>query len=52
MAGHLHKHIFVNRTWDHHALWRELFPLGVQLVRDAVRLLEKQGYIEDEPQAP
>lgn len=46
----LQKHIFVNRTWDHHALWRELFPLGVQLIRDAVLMLEKQGYIEGVPQ--
>ena len=46
----LQKHLFVGKAWDHHQLWKALFPLGVQLVRDAVRMLEKQGYIEGEPQ--
>lgn len=45
----LQRHIFVDKSWDHHQLWKELFPLGVQLVVEAVAMLER-GNIEGEPQ--
>ncbi len=47
----LQRHLLVSRTWDHHELWRRLFPLGVQMVRDAVAMLER-GEIIREPQDP
>ena len=47
----LQRHMLVNRAWDHHELWKRLFPLGVQMVRDAVRMIE-QGRIVREPQDP
>lgn len=45
----LQRHIFVDKSWDHHQLWKELFPLGVRLVVEAVAMLER-GNIEGEPQ--
>ena len=36
----LQKMVFVDRAWDFHDLWRELFPLGVKMLTDAVRLIE------------
>ncbi len=47
----LQRHLLVSRIWDHHELWRRLFPLGVQMVRDAVAMLER-GEIVSEPQDP
>ena len=40
---------FVDRTWNHHDLWKRLFPQGVQMLRDAVKMLDC-GYVEGEPQ--
>ena len=40
---------FVDRTWNHHDLWKRLFPQGVQMLRDAVKMLAC-GYVEGEPQ--
>lgn len=45
----LQRHMFVDKSWDHHQLWKELFPLGVRLVVEAVAMLER-GNIEGEPQ--
>ncbi len=47
----LQRHIFVDRRWDHHELWTHLFPLGVQMMREAVAMLER-GEIISEPQDP
>lgn len=41
---------FVDRNWDHHELWKQLFPAGVKLVRDTVRLLATEGFVEGTPQ--
>lgn len=48
----LQKIQFVHRSWDHHKLWRALFPQGVHLVREAVQMLESRGYVEGVPQDP
>ncbi len=40
---------FVDRSWNHHDLWKRLFPQGVQMLRDAVKMLDS-GYVEGEPQ--
>ena len=45
----LQRTLFVNRTWTHHELWNRLFPLGVRMMRDAVRMLS-HGEIVQEPQ--
>lgn len=31
--------LFVDRSKDYHALWRELFPMGIRLMCEAVRLI-------------
>lgn len=36
----LQKHIFINPNWDYHKLWNELFPIGVDLICEAVQLIE------------
>lgn len=41
---------FVDRRWDAHELWRRLFPAGVQMIRDIVRRMEQEGFIEGAPQ--
>ncbi len=41
---------FVDRNWGHHELWKQLFPAGVKLVRDSVRLLATEGFVEGAPQ--
>lgn len=40
----------VGKDWDHHELWKHLFPAGVQLIRDAAKQMERAGYIEGTPQ--
>jgi len=40
---------FVDRSWNHHELWKHLFPQGVQMLRETVNRLS-HGYIEGEPQ--
>lgn len=37
----LQKMIFVDRRWDYHDLWRELFPIGISMIVEAVELIEK-----------
>lgn len=41
----LQKHIFINREWDYHELWRRLFPLGVDLICEAVHLIESGNLV-------
>lgn len=36
----LQRVVFVERGWDYHDLWRELFPVGVEMVSEACRLIE------------
>lgn len=37
----LQKMIFVDKEWNYHDLWEELFPIGVDLILKAVELIEK-----------
>ena len=37
----LQKQLWVDPEWDYHQLWENLFPIGVELVIEAVRLYEK-----------
>lgn len=37
----LQKHLFVDRKWDYHKLWREIFPIGVDMICEAVDQIEK-----------
>lgn len=36
----LQKHIFINQKWDYHKLWEQLFPIGVDLICEAVQIIE------------
>lgn len=36
----LQKHLLVNKDWDYHELWKHLFPMGIELISEAVRLIE------------
>lgn len=35
--------VFIGRDWDHHQLWREIFPLGVDMLCQAVELIAKNA---------
>ncbi len=37
----LQKFIFVDKEWDYHILWQNLFPLGVDLIVEAVKQIEE-----------
>lgn len=37
----LQKSLWIDPEWDYHELWENLFPIGVELVVEAVRLYEK-----------
>ena len=37
----MQKTVFIDPTEDHHELWARLFPIGVDLVSDAVKVIEK-----------
>lgn len=39
----LQKVMFIDPDWDYHDLWKEMFPIGVDMVSDAVRMIEKGG---------
>lgn len=43
------KHVFINPAWDYHELWEILFGLGVEMISEAVKGIEK-GVIISEPQ--
>ena len=36
----LQRWMFVDKSWDYHELWNRLFPMGVEMVVDAVALIE------------
>lgn len=44
----LRRILFVDKTWDHHQLWERLFPLGVDLISEACRLIESTGNTQPE----
>ena len=50
----LQKFICVDKEWDYHMLWQNLFPIGVELLVEAVRQIEEgitNEYIQDEKYA-
>lgn len=42
----LQKYLWVNKEWDYHELWKNLFPIGVDMVVEAVSLIESGNYTE------
>lgn len=43
--------LFVDKDWDYHDLWRELFPIGVDMILESVSMIEKgtvKGWAQDE----
>ena len=36
--------MWVDPSWDYHELWRRLFPQGVDMLSEAVRMLESNRY--------
>lgn len=42
----LQEMIFVNKDWNYKDLWRELFPLGIEMIFKAVNLIEKNEQVE------
>lgn len=37
----LQRMIFIDKKWDYHKLWEKLFPIGVEMLVEAVDLIEK-----------
>lgn len=37
----LQRPVWVDPSWDYHDLWREIFPVGVDMVSEAVLLIEQ-----------
>ena len=35
--------VFIGRDWDYHRLWREIFPLGVELLCRSVELIAQNA---------
>lgn len=42
----LQEMMFVDKNWDYHDLWKELLPLGVNMVLKAVNLIESGKQVE------
>lgn len=40
---------FIDKSWDYHGLWAEMFPVGVQMVAEAIGIIER-GEAEWSPQ--
>ena len=45
----LQRYIFVSKKWDYHKLWEYLFPIGVDMIAEAVKVIES-GKASDTPQ--
>ena len=45
----LQRFVFIDKSWDYHDLWARLFPIGVDMVSEAVKAIER-GKAEYEPQ--
>ncbi len=43
------RHVFVEHGWNYHRLWKEIFPIGVDMLGDAVDLIAR-GHAPREPQ--
>ena len=37
----IQKHLFVDKNWDYHKLWEELFPVGIELLNEAIEMIDK-----------
>lgn len=37
----LQRWLFIDPSWDYHELWNELFPIGVDMISEAVRSIEE-----------
>lgn len=37
----LRRIVFVDKSWDYHQLWEHIFPVGVELLSEACRLIEE-----------
>ena len=33
--------VFIDPAWDYHDLWRHIFPIGVDMISDAVKVIER-----------
>lgn len=44
----LQRMLFVERGWDYHELWRNLFPVGVDMISEACALIEESGNTQHE----
>lgn len=42
----LQEMIFVDSNWNYHELWKELFPIGIKMILEAVTLIENGQYEE------
>lgn len=42
----LQQMIFVDSSWNYHELWKELFPIGIEMILKAVALIETGQHIE------
>ena len=38
----LQKPIFIDKKWDYHDLWREIFPIGVEMICEAISMIENR----------
>lgn len=45
----LQKPLFIHKTWTHRELWRRIFPVGVDMICEAVSMIE-QGNMQRIPQ--
>ena len=43
--------VFVEKDWDYHQLWNKLFPIGVNMLSEVVKSIEKNGMPEGEKQS-
>ena len=37
----LQRHIFIDKNKDYHELWKKIFPIGVEMLAEAVEMIEK-----------
>lgn len=44
----LRRIVFVDKSWDYHELWEHIFPIGVDLVSEACKLIEDTGNTQPE----
>ena len=42
----LQRAIHVSKKWDYHDLWKQIFPIGVEMICEAVENIEKGNIIK------